>query len=305
MTLSSWRKRKHVLRVGAVLVGLGLLGWGAKAWWESSPRTAAAFVKRGNEYSAKDQHDQAIADFTQAIQLDPKNAEAYCYRGMQYSRKEEYDKAIADYSKTVDLDPRYRYAYKFRGGDYYRRKEYEKAIADFTTVIELDDTDSPAYCMRGLAYADLGDYDKAIADFTVVIGRRPEAVDYRCRGLMYEATKAYEKAVADYTKAVELNPENAEIHNSLALLLAGCPDDGVRNGKMAVSHARTACDLSDWKDESHLATLAAAHAECGDFKEAVKWQKRAIEVLVDKKAPTETAREWVRWYEEKRRFRVR
>ena len=50
--------------------------------------------------------DRAIADYTQAIQLNPKYAPAYYNRGSAWGNKGDFDRAIADYSQAILLDPK-------------------------------------------------------------------------------------------------------------------------------------------------------------------------------------------------------
>ena len=66
---------------------------------------AVVYHRRGTAYASKKEYDQAIADYTQAIDIDPKYVGAYNDRGIAYTNKGDYKNAIADVTRAVELTP--------------------------------------------------------------------------------------------------------------------------------------------------------------------------------------------------------
>src|SRR5438309_1450787 len=93
---------------------------------------------RGAAHANQGEHDKAIADYTQAIQLDPKSVGAYYNRANSYDNKGDQARAIADYTQAIGLDPELVGAYVNRGNVYRQKREFDKAITDLTEAIRLD-----------------------------------------------------------------------------------------------------------------------------------------------------------------------
>jgi tetratricopeptide (TPR) repeat protein len=114
-----------------------------------------------NDY--KKDYNNAILTYTFALQYDPKMAEAYNNRGNVYYNKSDYDEAISDFTKAIQLGNYL--AYFNRGNAYYLTKRYNEAINDYNEAIKINPNNSTAYNNRGAAYKAKGNFIKSKIDF--------------------------------------------------------------------------------------------------------------------------------------------
>lgn len=165
--------------------------------------TAWDYIRRGLRAKAEGQMEEAIQEYSKAIDKDPRNAAAYNNRGIVYDDLEQYERAIEDYDKAIELNPNNVLAYNNRGVAYDNLGEYEKAIEDYDKAIKLDPDYAAAYNNRGVIYNALGQYEKAIECYTQAIKLDPQyKTAYQNRAEAYRAIGKKELAEAD-EKAAE------------------------------------------------------------------------------------------------------
>jgi tetratricopeptide (TPR) repeat protein len=116
-----------------------------------------------------------------------------------------------------------------------------------------------------------------------------------------QAQGKYGQALADYQAAIRIDAQHALAHNSLAWLLATCPEAKICDGRRAVEMAKRAHELADGKRVDFLDTLAAAHAAAGEFDQARAWQDKAVELAPESKKAAYVVR--LKLYESRQPFR--
>lgn len=210
----------------------------------------ATIIRVGPLFKQK-KFQEAIDILTPHLKSDPLDAEAYYARGVAYHSLYRLDDALADFKQAVQLDPDHRKAQSLLAKCYLDLEKYEEAKTEYTAVIDRRQDDPTAYLGRAKSYNALAEYDLALADLE---------------------------------RALQLGTKNPYAHFLLARILSSCPVDALRNGPRAVEEAQIAVEMTTADNEQQwksLCCLAAAHAECGDFKKAIEFLEMGLKLAPD------------------------
>ncbi len=207
------------------------------------PNIILSYNKRGIAYAKLGLHQRALNDFDKAISLKPDDAISYNCRGNAYAELGQYQMAIEDYNKTIRLKPDNADAYNDRGTIYAKLGQYQMAIEDFNNAIRLKPDNAAAYNSRGAVFIKFGQYQMAIEDLNKAIRLKPDDADaYNNRGTIYTKLGQYQMAIEDFNNAIRLKPDDADTYFNRGIIYF---TQG--NNKPGCFDAQKACALGNCK----------------------------------------------------------
>jgi len=115
-------------------------------------QNATYYYNRGVSAYEKGEYDEAIRDYSRAIELKPNDADYFNNRGLCYKRIGNNLQAISDFNRATAIDPGSVDAYFNLGYLYALKGDFPSAIKAYNEVLRLDSRDYETYFNLALIY---------------------------------------------------------------------------------------------------------------------------------------------------------
>jgi tetratricopeptide (TPR) repeat protein len=194
---------------------------------EINPDYVDALVNRGSACAIMGRFNDALMDFNHALKFEKKDAEIYYKRGEIYLLNKMYDLAIKDFTATIILNPMFSYAYLNRGRAYSGKGMQDEAMNNFKQAIETDSDSSFGFIDRAAPGVDF-DEERA--------GNEKEAAEFNKQGLSDLENEKYKEAIENFTLAINLSSTDAEgyINRGQSYIELDNPDEAMADFNKAV-----------------------------------------------------------------------
>lgn len=172
-----------------------------------------AYFERGYLHLIENRYSEALIDFDRSTKLKSDDKTSWYNLGLCKYNLGDNLGAVIDYTKSLEIDPEYVVALYNRSIAKYYLGDYNSTILDSDKVIAIDPTYKNAYLYKGLCYYNQALYDKAIVSFDKVIELDPKYRNaHYNRGLANHYATNYTEAVKDFNKVIELDPTDSEAY---------------------------------------------------------------------------------------------
>lgn len=182
-----------------------------------------------SNYDTRPPQERAYEAALKRVQENPDNGEAHVSLGWALYQKGQHNEALAEYKRALDIDPRNYKAQYNLGLAYAKVDKWERAADQFQEAIRLAPNNYQPHYDLGLAYDHLGKLDDAQKELDLAYKLNPGSVDIIFAiGQVYEKRGDNQNAIFQYQSALSLDPNYARAREALSKLRkpAAAPEAG-------------------------------------------------------------------------------
>ena len=129
----------------------------------NEPKTISEIITLVKKECKKGNINNAIIYLNEAIEIEPNDARFYISRGT-FKGTENYEDAIEDYTKAIEIECNNVFAFRLRGDSKRKLGDYQGAIDDYTKAIEIYPDNAHLYNYLAESKRKLGDNEAADED---------------------------------------------------------------------------------------------------------------------------------------------
>jgi tetratricopeptide (TPR) repeat protein len=243
------------------------------------PRDRDAAVYLAYDYYNLGRYDEVLMLVSRYESVLPKEPNFPLLAGHVHRQNQLLQQAIDDFSRAIDKDPRMFEALVNRGYVRNDMQDAQGAIRDFEPALKMNPNSGIA--RLGMAFSDLQLHRsrEALEETNKAEKLLGESgATHMARATAYRQMRVLDKAVQEYQVALKYAPDDLKLHEALADAFYHA-----RRYGQAVTELQTALRLSP-NDPFIYANLASAHAQMGHRAETFKYIQEAERDAVDQSA---------------------
>lgn len=229
-----------------------------------------AFNLRSSAYSGLGQQDLALADISEAINLDPKDVDYLNSRAQIYFEQFQYELADADAKKITELEPGNPLGWLCLGRNADARKDYDKAIEHYNYAVKLDNSNAQSYSLRAYTYISQKRWSEATDDVVSAF-----SIDITDGGALDCVNTLADSASVVLCSKMKIQAKK-DPNNSLWPFIIGATYEKRGNMTEALEFFNKSFDIEPSAGAAQR--LSAAYSDVDNLKMALDFADRAIQM---------------------------
>ncbi len=243
------------------------------------PHDRDAAVYLGYDYYNLGRYDEVLALVSRYESVLPKEANFPLLAGHVHKQNQLLQQAIDDFSRALDKDPRMFEALVSRGYVRNDMQDAQSAIRDFEPALKMNPNSGIARLGLAFSYLQLHRSREGLEETNKAEKLLGElGATHMARATAYRQMRVLDKAVSEYRVALKYSPDDLKLHLALADALFHA-----RHYAQSINELDASLKLSP-DDPLIYANMASAYAQLGRRPETYKYIQLAEQEAVDQSA---------------------